>query len=125
MNKPLFAAAILFLTGSLLGCSPKEAVEVAGSSTVLPVVSRAAEQFTLDHPDVPVIVNAGGSGVGINQVGEGKIDVGMASRDLTDAERRRYPGERRVHPGLQDRDPHSEAGEHVRDAAAHPGPIEC
>ena len=41
--------------------------------------------------DLRILVNAGGSGVGINQLGEGKIDIGMASRDITDTERKRYP----------------------------------
>jgi len=38
-----------------------------------------------------VIVNAGGSGVGINQLGLGKIDIGMASREITEIEIKKYP----------------------------------
>lgn len=75
----------------LYGCSRKEAINVAGSTTVLPVVSKAAERFKMKHPDVHIIVNAGGSGVGINQLGERKIDIAMVSRDITKAEMNRYP----------------------------------
>jgi len=66
-------------------------IHVAGSTTVLPVVSRAAEQFKARHPDIQIIVNAGGSGVGINQLGEGKIAIGMASRDITREEIEKFP----------------------------------
>ncbi|MEX0600279.1 MAG: phosphate ABC transporter substrate-binding protein [Rhodothermales bacterium] len=89
-HRVVLLAAVLS-TLFLYGCDERAAVRVAGSSTVLPVISRAAEQFRVDHPEVNVIVNAGGSGVGINQLGEGKIDVGMSSRELTAAERDRYP----------------------------------
>ncbi len=82
---------VLTLTGLLLGCSRHEAIQVAGSTTVLPVVSKAAERFGTLHPEVQVFVNAGGSGVGINQLGEGKIDIGMASREITQAEYAKYP----------------------------------
>ncbi len=46
----------------------------------------------MKHPNLNVIVNAGGSGVGINQLGEGKVDIGMASRDITDVEIQKHPG---------------------------------
>jgi len=79
---------LLVLTGS---CSKTESMQVAGSTTVLPVVARAAEQFKMDHPDINIIINAGGSGVGINQLGEGKVNIGMASRDITEVEVKKYP----------------------------------
>ena len=73
-----------------IGCSKREAVMVSGSSTVLPIVSKAADRFRMQHTDMNVVVNAGGSGVGIKQVGEGKIDIGMASRALTPLEHEKY-----------------------------------
>lgn len=73
------------------GCEKPDAIKIAGSSTVLPVVSRAAEQFKLQNPSVNIIVNSGGSGVGVNQVAAGKIDLGMSSRDITPFEKSRYP----------------------------------
>lgn len=56
----------------------------------MPVISKAADHFKVKH-GISIIVNAGGSGVGINQLGEGKIDIGMASRYITEAEVRKYP----------------------------------
>jgi phosphate transport system substrate-binding protein len=88
--KKLFAVTLgMILT--VFSCSKNEAIRVAGSTTVLPVVSKAAEQFRIKHHDVSIIVNAGGSGVGINQLGEGKIDIGMVSRDITEVEVNKYP----------------------------------
>ncbi len=75
----------------LFSCSESKVVKIAGSSTVLPVISQAAEQFRLKHPNIRIIVNAGGSGVGVNQIGEGKLDIGMISRELAQSEIDRYP----------------------------------
>lgn len=82
----------MLLTILIFSCSKTASIQVGGSTTVLPIVSKAAEQFMIKHPDLNIIVNAGGSGVGLNQLGEGKIDVGMASRDLTEAEVNKYAG---------------------------------
>ena len=38
-----------------------------------------------------ILVSGGGSSVGVQAVGEGTADIGMASRDLKDAEKERYP----------------------------------
>jgi phosphate transport system substrate-binding protein len=63
---------------------------VAGSTTVLPIISKAAEQFS-QATEISVIVNAGGSGVGINQLAGGKIAIGMISRNITEKEKALYP----------------------------------
>ena len=81
------------MAGSLLiaGCEKPDSISIAGSTTVLPVVSKAAEMI-MTLQDTPIIVNTGGSGVGINQLGSGKIAIGMISRELTAAEISQYPG---------------------------------
>lgn len=66
-------------------------ITIAGSSTVLPIISNAADLYKESHPDIKIIVNAGGSGVGVNQVGSQKVDIGMISRDITSKERSLYP----------------------------------
>lgn len=65
-------------------------IRVAGSTTVLPIVSRAAERFQARHALVKIIVNAGGSGVGIHGVGTRRFDIGLASREITLKEKHRY-----------------------------------
>lgn len=82
----------LAATLSIVSCSRTDSINIAGSTTVLPVVSVAAEHYRVEHPDVNIIVNAGGSGVGVNQLGAGIIDIGMVSRHITPAEINKYPG---------------------------------
>lgn len=83
----------LLLSAVIISCAShkKETIMCAGSTTVLPVVSRAAGQFRLRHPDVNIVVNAGGSGVGINLLGEQEINIGMISRNVTQKEIEKYP----------------------------------
>jgi len=83
----------LLVSVFFVACGDKnESIYISGSTTVLPVISIAAEQFKVIHPDINIIINAGGSGVGINQLGEKKIEIGMASRDITTEEIAKYPG---------------------------------
>jgi phosphate transport system substrate-binding protein len=84
----LFLSFALF---SLFSCSKKESITISGSTTVLPVISNAADIFKKSHPDMNIIVNAGGSGVGMNQLGEKKTDMGMISRDISEDEISKYP----------------------------------
>lgn len=81
-----------FALCSLMSCSKKESITISGSTTVLPVISNAADIFKKSHPDLNIIVNAGGSGVGMNQLGEKKTDIGMISRDISEDEIAKYPG---------------------------------
>lgn len=82
-NNSILLAVLLLI---LVGCSSKETINVSGSTTVLPVISIGAEQYIAQHNELNIIVNAGGSGVGINQLGEGKNDIAMASRAITKSE---------------------------------------
>jgi len=91
MFKNVLKPAFMALTVIIIGCSaPQETISVSGSSTVLPVISRAAQAYS-DIANQRVIVNSGGSGVGFNQLAEGKTDIGMMSRDMTDKEKSQYP----------------------------------
>jgi phosphate transport system substrate-binding protein len=78
--------------------SPK--IEIVGSTTVLPIASRAAEKFEKveriekfnSSHRLRILVNAGGSGVGIHSVARGRSDIGMASREISLSERKRFEG---------------------------------
>lgn len=78
------------LTLCLTACTAPEAVNISGSSTVLPAISLAADTFT-SETGTSVIVNAGGSGSGFNQLAEGQTDIGMMSRDITISEFEKFP----------------------------------
>ncbi|WP_010227862.1 phosphate ABC transporter substrate-binding protein [Gillisia marina] len=85
-------ALIVFLICIIFtSCEKKQAINIAGSTSVLPIISIAAEEFRKNNPELNIIVNEGGSGVGVNQLGEGKIDIGMVSRDITQEEISTYP----------------------------------
>lgn len=71
-------------------CTPAERISVSGSTTVLPALSRAADQFTANTGQL-ITVNAGGSGSGFNQLAEGQTDIGMMSRDITAGELAQFP----------------------------------
>lgn len=88
-KKPLLLACAAII--ALSACTKKEFIQISGSTTVLPVVSNAADQFKQSNPNINIVVNAGGSGVGINQLGESKSHMGMISRDITQTEIDKYP----------------------------------
>ncbi len=68
-------------------------IEIVGSSTVLPIASRAAEKFkSASSHRMRILVNAGGSGVGIHSVARGRSDIGMTSRKISMSERKRFEG---------------------------------
>ena len=65
-------------------------IRVAGSTTVLPIVSRAAERFQARNTSFKITVNAGGSGVGVHGAGTRRLDIGLSSRETTPQENNRY-----------------------------------
>jgi len=97
-----FKSNLVFLAIAFIfsACTKTESISISGSSTVLPVVSIAAEQFKTQYPDKNVIVNAGGSGVGVNQVGRGEVEIGMASRDITQTERASFPDSKLIQTSI-------------------------
>jgi phosphate transport system substrate-binding protein len=79
-------------TAEPTGATAGGSLTVTGSTTVLPIADKAAEAFMDENPEADVQVSGGGSSVGVQAVGEGTADIGMASRDLKDAEKEKYPG---------------------------------
>jgi phosphate transport system substrate-binding protein len=69
--------------GSLSG-----AINIAGSSTVFPLMSAVAEDFAEDHPDVQIDVSSTGSGGGFaNFFCVGETDFNNASRPIKGEEK--------------------------------------
>lgn len=66
-------------------------INIVGSTTVLPIAEKAAEEFNKIYSDVTVTVSGGGSSVGVQSAGEGTADIGMASRELKSTEETNYP----------------------------------
>lgn len=69
----------------------KTRLNIAGSTTVTPIVEEAAREFEKLYPEFRISVAAIGSGPGIKAVGGGEVDIGMASRDLKEEELEKWP----------------------------------
>ncbi len=91
LKKVLLISITMIFSFVLISCSKKYSINISGSTTVLPVVSKAAEKYKLQHSGLQIVVNAGGSGVGMNQFGLGNIQIGMASREIDAEEIAQYP----------------------------------
>ncbi|GJL77233.1 MAG: phosphate-binding protein [Nitrospinaceae bacterium] len=75
---------------------------MVGSTTVLPIATRAAERFVAkNNGRVSITVNGGGSGVGVQSAGSGLTDIGLVSREITPREKKRFdkPGLRIIAVG--------------------------
>ena len=69
----------------------KQTIKISGSTTVLPIVQKAADQYMIGHPEADIQISGGGSGVGIQAIGTKTVDIGMSSREVTTAEMAKYP----------------------------------
>ena len=67
-------------------------LRVTGSTTLFPIAQAAADAYMAKNPRADIQVSGGGSGVGVQAIGEGTTDIGMSSRDITSAEMSKYPG---------------------------------
>ncbi len=68
----------------------KGKVDIAGGTAHIPVMNEAAKRIMQAHPGIRISVAAGGSGVGVQKVGEGLVDIGNAGRPLSEDEVTRY-----------------------------------
>ncbi len=79
-------------TSAPVSTGQKQTIKISGSTTVLPIVQKAADQYMAIHPDADIQVSGGGSGVGIQAIGAKTVDIGMSSREVTKAEMAKNPG---------------------------------
>ncbi|ACL15854.1 phosphate ABC transporter substrate-binding protein [Methanosphaerula palustris] len=74
------------LTGASTG-----RLTITGSTTVLPIAQAWAEAFMAANKGADVQVSGGGSGVGVQAIGEKTAMIGMSSREVTADELKKYP----------------------------------
>jgi phosphate transport system substrate-binding protein len=55
----------------------------SGSTTVQPLAEKLAGAFMTVNPEVKVVIQGGGTAVGIKAANDGTVDIGGASRELT------------------------------------------
>jgi phosphate transport system substrate-binding protein len=65
-------------------------IDIAGGTAHIPVMTEAAEQIMKANPKIRITVAGGGSGVGVQKVGSGLVDIGNTGRALTPAEVSKY-----------------------------------
>ena len=78
-------------TAAPVSSGQKQTLKISGSTTVLPIVQKAADQYMAAHPDADIQVSGGGSGVGVQAIGARTVDIGMSSREVTRDEMALYP----------------------------------
>ncbi|MEA4883934.1 MAG: phosphate ABC transporter substrate-binding protein [Clostridia bacterium] len=69
--------------------SARSQVTVQGSTTVLPIVQRMAEEFMKENPSVSMSVRGGGSGNGLAALIDSTVQIAMASRFIKPEEVKR------------------------------------
>jgi phosphate transport system substrate-binding protein len=82
-------ACVLLIIISIItfGCSKQQkSYNFGGSTTVLPIMESAIEEFSQSHPDITLSYEGQGSSVGVNGVIEGTYSLGGSSREIKDSE---------------------------------------
>jgi phosphate transport system substrate-binding protein len=88
---PAVTAAAPVTTAAPVSSGQKQTIKISGSTTVLPIVQKAADQYMATHAGADIQISGGGSGVGIQAIGAKTVDIGMSSREVTSAEMAKYP----------------------------------
>lgn len=91
--KTILIILIIIVLGILLfnPTDNYERLDIAGSTSVQPVVEALSEKFTELHANdttsqIKINVQGGGSGLGIRSVNQGIVDIGTSSKELTPEE---------------------------------------
>lgn len=64
----------------------KGTIDIAGGTAHIPVMNEAAKRIMTQFPDIQISVAGGGSGIGVQKVGEGLVAIGNTGRALSDEE---------------------------------------
>ena len=92
MTSKLLLLSVSLLALSLPSCkkdSGKATLKMAGSTTLAPLATVWAEAYRKVNPDLSISVSAGGSGGGITELTEGRIDICNSSRPMKDEEKKK------------------------------------
>lgn len=65
-------------------------LDIAGGTAHIPVMKDAAEQIMKANPKIRITVAGGGTGVGVQKVGEGLVHIGNTGRALSKEEVEKY-----------------------------------
>ncbi len=65
-------------------------IEIAGGTAHIPVMNDVAKRIMIANPAIRITIAGGGSGVGVQKVGEGLVDIGNTGRPVSEAENAKY-----------------------------------
>lgn len=65
-------------------------LDIAGGTAHIPVMKEAAKRIMTANPAIKISIAGGGSGVGVQQVGEGLVAIGNTGRALSPEEVTKY-----------------------------------
>jgi len=65
-------------------------ISIAGGTAHIPVMNDEAKNIMTFNPAVKITVEGGGTGVGVQKVGEGLVDIGNTGRALSPEEVQKY-----------------------------------
>ena len=82
------AVVVIIAVGGYLvfGAGNSNTITITGSTSAYPVVEALATAYMEKHPNVHITISGGDSGVGINSVRSGNVNIGTSSRNLTSSE---------------------------------------
>jgi ABC-type phosphate transport system substrate-binding protein len=83
-------------------------IDIAGGTAHIPVMTDAAKNIMSFNPKIRITVEGGGSGVGVQKVGEGLVSIGNTGRALSEEEIAKYG--LKTYPFAQDKDAIGYAG---------------
>lgn len=86
----ILIVAVLVIGSAYMMFTPKthyETLQIAGSTSVQPVVEKLAQAYMKEHPNVRINVQGGGSGLGIRTTEQGIVQIGMSSEELKSDEK--------------------------------------
>ncbi|MFH1138440.1 MAG: phosphate ABC transporter substrate-binding protein [Pseudomonadota bacterium] len=86
--KTLAIVAIVLGLMSGAALAQEKKITMTGSTTVLPIAQKAAENYMKMHSDVNISVSGTGSGDGVKAIIDGTADIGNSSRDMKDKEKK-------------------------------------
>ena len=84
---PVGVALAVMLLG--IGCArrPTQLVTLSGSTSLQPLAEKWVAAYRVQHPELTIAVQGGGSTAGVQATVSGAAQIGMVSRALTRAER--------------------------------------
>jgi phosphate transport system substrate-binding protein len=65
-------------------------LDIAGGTAHIPVMKDAAQNIMTFNPKIVITIGGGGSGVGVQKVGEGLVAIGNTGRPITKEETEKY-----------------------------------